>query len=54
MVKNNFSQTKRFKILEKKIWESVFKNGPSKLKKFFKGCLQQLLLGPFLNKLSHI
>ena len=34
------------------IWDKVFKNKPSK--KFFKGCLPQILLGPFLNTLSHI
>ena len=48
----------------KYIWEKVFKNGPSKiwevncfsrpyLFKFFKGCLTQILLGPFSNTLSH-
>ena len=44
----------------KNIWDKVFKNGPSKtcLKqtipfKFFKGCPPQVLLGPFLNTLSH-
>ena len=51
------------------IWDKVFKNGPSKicgrqplknskgyglLIKFFKGCLPQILLGPFLNTLSYI
>ena len=30
-----------------------FKNGP-RMDKFFKGCLPQILLGPFLNTLSHI
>ena len=49
------------------IWDKVFKNGPSKicgrqslknlkgygLLKFFKGCRPQILLGPFLNSLSH-
>ena len=29
----------------------VFKNGPSKI---FKGCLPQILLGPFLNTLTHL
>ena len=33
------------------IWVKVFKNGPSKI---FKGCLARMLLGPFLNTLSHI
>ena len=33
------------------IWVKVFKNRPSKI---FKGCLAQMLLGPFLNTLSHI
>ena len=27
-------------------WDKVFKNGPSEI---FKGCLPQILLGPFLN-----
>ena len=47
------------------IWVKVFRNGPSKicgrqLSKNFKecglpkGCLPQILLGPFLNTLSHI
>ena len=44
-------------------WDKVFKNGPSKICgrqplknpfKFFKGCLPQILLGPFLNTLSQI
>ena len=30
---------------------TVFKNVPNK---FFKGCLPQLLLFPFLNTLSHV
>ena len=44
--------------------DKVFKNGPSKICgsclsrtyhfKFFKGCLPQILLGTFLNTLSHI
>ena len=43
--------------------DKVFKNGPSKicgrqplkkLKGFFKGCLPQILLGPFLNTLSQL
>ena len=33
------------------IWDEVFKNGPSKS---VEGCLPQILLGPFLNTLSHI
>ena len=33
------------------IWDKVFKNGSSK--SAFKGCLPQILLGPFLNILSH-
>ena len=44
-----------------KIWGEVFKNGPSKnlWKTAFKkseviGCLPQILLGPFLNILSHM
>ena len=38
----------------------VFKNGPSKICgrpyhfKFFKGCLTRILLGPFLNTLTHM
>ena len=52
------------------LWVKVFKNGPSKicgrqpLTKFaqsrpytlksFKGCLPQILLGPFFNTLTHI
>ena len=44
------------------IWDKVFKNGPSEicgrqplsnLKWLFKGCLPQILLGPFLNTLPH-
>ena len=36
--------------------DNVFKNGPRKIFnfKFFKGCHPQILLGPFLNTLSHI
>ena len=33
------------------IWDKVFKNGPSKI---FKGCLPQILFGPFLDNLTHI
>ena len=46
--------------------EQIIKNGPSKIygiqnlneskpyhSKFFKGCILQILLGPFLNILSH-
>ena len=51
------------------IWDNVFKNGPIKicgtqplknlrdmvcLSRFFKGCLPQILLDPFLNTLSHM
>ena len=45
------------------IWDKVIKNGPSKVCgrqpypypfEFFKGCLPQILLGPFLNTLTHI
>ena len=52
------------------IWVKVFRNGASKIcgrqplktfkwsrpyhMKFFKGCLPQILLGPFLNTLTHI
>ena len=49
------------------LWGKVFKNGPAFKKfegvwsagrphsfKFFKGCLPQILPGPFLNTLSHI
>ena len=50
------------------IWDKVFKNGPSKtckrqpsknlkvhgLLKAAQGCLPQILLGPFLNTLSHL
>ena len=45
------------------LWGKVFKNGPSKIWgrqplpyhfKLFKGCLPQILLGPFLNTLSHL
>ena len=41
-------------------WVKVFKNGPSKicgrqpLCKFFKGCLPQISIGPFLNTLPQI
>ena len=46
-------------ILESHIWVKELKNGPSKIcgeplktlntSKFFKGCLPQVLLGPFFN-----
>ena len=44
------------------IWNEVFKNGPSQIcgilslknLKCFKGCIQKILLGPFLNTLSHL
>ena len=48
------------------IWVKLFKNGPSKIcgrhpsknlkctSNFFKGCLPQILFGPFLNTLTHI
>ena len=46
------------------IWDKVFKNGPSKIYgrqtsknvkfEIIKGYLPQILLGPFLNTLSHI
>ena len=44
------------------IWEKLFENGPSKICgrqprnpfKFFKGCFPQILLGLFLNTLSHM
>ena len=32
-------------------WVKIFKNGSSKI---FKGCLPQILLGPFLNTLAHM
>ena len=40
-------------------WVKIFKNGPVKfvedsLKKCFKGCLPQILLGPFLSILTQI
>ena len=48
-------------------WIKVFKNGPSKIcgrqplknmksyhYKFFKGCLPQILVGPFLNALTQM
>ena len=47
-------------------WDKVFKNGPSKIYgrqplkdflkavRFFKGCLPQILPGPFLNTLSQM
>ena len=46
-MKRNKLDTKT-KIL---IRDKLFKNGPSKI---FKGCLPQILLGPFLNTLSHV
>ena len=62
-----FSFLKSTVICCNTIQDKVFKNGPSKvcgsqplkdLKgypfKFFKGCLPQILFGPFLNALSHI
>ena len=49
------------------MWVKEFKNGPSKICgsdmvclgrphhfKFFKGCHPQILVGPFLNTLTHI
>ena len=51
---------------ERYTWVRVFKNGPNKICgrqpynkfevhfKFFKGCLPQFLLGPFLNTLTHL
>ena len=33
------------------VWDKVFKNGPSKN---LKGRLPQILVGPFLNTLSHL
>ena len=43
------------------IWVKLFKNGPSKIClgrpyhfNFFKGCLPQILLGLFLNTVTHI
>ena len=43
------------------IWDKVFKNGPSEIClsrpypfKFFKNCIPQIFLGPFLNTLSHM
>ena len=37
-------------------WGKIFKNGPSKTcgRQIFKGCLPQILLGPFLDTLSQI
>ena len=32
-------------------WDKLFKNGPSQI---FKGCLPQILLGPFLNTFSQM
>ena len=54
------------KLMDK--WDKVFKNGPRKICgrqpliclcrpypfRFFKGCLPQMLLGPFLNTLSQM
>ena len=39
------------KTMGKVIWVNVFKNGPIK---FFKSCLLQILLGLFLNALTHL
>ena len=44
---------------QRSIWVKVFKNRPSKIcgtqpLKNFKGCLPQILLGPFLNILTHL
>ena len=46
------------------LWDKVFKNRPSKIcgrrrlrpyhSKFFKGCLPQILLHPFLNSLTRM
>ena len=41
-------------------WAKAFKNGPSKIcgqtisLQIFKGCIPQILLGPFLNTLAHL
>ena len=40
-------------LLKNNIWGKVFKNRPYHFK-FFKGCLPQILLGPFLNTLPHL
>ena len=53
-----------YKFLWRSIWDKILKNGSSKTCgrqhlrnlnhfKFFKGCLLQILLGPFSNTLSH-
>ena len=61
-----FQQMKQLFFLQSVIlyiWVKVFKNGPSKtcgrqslknVLQIFKGCLPQILLGPFLNTFSHI
>ena len=53
-----------FSFFPDDIWVKVFKNGSSEIcgrqhkqtifLKFFKGCLPQILPGPFLNTLTHI
>ena len=56
-----------WKAVLKYIWDKVFKSGLSKFRgkknslikrtiflQFFKGCLPQILLGPFLNALSYL
>ena len=60
------SSIQNFKCASDTIWVKVFKNGPSKVcgrqplknlrisLQIFKGCLAQLLLGPFLNTLNHM
>ena len=46
------SQNHIYYIVKRKvIWDTVFKKEPSKI---FEGCVPQILLGPFLNTLSHI
>ena len=42
------------KYLKRKYGRAYSRMDQVNLKKFFKGCPLQLLLGPFLNKLSHI
>ena len=52
---NFWSEICQTKMYEN-IWHEVFKNGPSMLQRtitFFKGCLPQNLLGPFLNTFPH-
>ena len=53
-----FWENKTLSINMSDIWEKSIQNGPGEIcgrqQTFKLGCLQQILLGPFLNTLSHL